>query len=104
MNKPEIPSDKELNKAFDDTFAKPVNFDHKPTKEEIFTLELRAVSQFSIDYCYKDMLRQFESLMADGSAQVTFVRQRDNRSGVEECKLIRLKDWQLLQSQLEEQI
>ena len=39
-----ILTDEELNKAFDDTFEKGMDFDHKPSPEEIFTLQLRSVA------------------------------------------------------------
>ena len=38
-------SDERLNETWNNTFDIPVNFDHKPTVEEIFTLRLRAVAQ-----------------------------------------------------------
>ena len=38
-------TDEELNKAWDDVFDIPMNFDHYPTAEEIFTIRLRAVAK-----------------------------------------------------------
>jgi len=41
-------SDEELNKAYDGAFDKPMDFDHKPTADELHTIRLRAVSQATI--------------------------------------------------------
>ncbi len=38
-------TDEELNYAFDHALDEGVNFDHKPTQEEIFTVYLRAVEK-----------------------------------------------------------
>lgn len=38
-------SDEELNKAWDNAFEKPINFDHKPTGDELLTIRLRAVAK-----------------------------------------------------------
>ena len=37
-------TDPEINKAFDDAFEVPINFDHKPTPEDIILVRLRAVA------------------------------------------------------------
>jgi len=39
----------QANKAFENAFEAPVTLDHKPTVEEIFTLELMAVAQDQLD-------------------------------------------------------
>ncbi len=41
-------SDEELNKAYDGAFDKPMDFDHKPTADELHTIRLRAVSQATV--------------------------------------------------------
>lgn len=46
-------SDEELNKAFDGAFDKAINFDHKPTPEEIVTLRFRAIAQAQRDHDMK---------------------------------------------------
>ncbi len=38
-------TDEEINKTFEGAFDKPVDFDHKPTMDEILTLRLKAVEQ-----------------------------------------------------------
>ena len=44
--KPELLlTDEELNRAWDDAFDTPVNFDHRPTGDEILTIRLRAVAK-----------------------------------------------------------
>lgn len=49
IQKPEILNDEEVNKAWDGAFDKPINFDHKPTAEEMFTIRLKAVAQVQRD-------------------------------------------------------
>jgi len=44
-----ILTDTELNEAFDGAFSKPVNFNHKPTPEDLLTIRLRAVAQAQHD-------------------------------------------------------
>ena len=36
-------------KAFEDAFEKPVDFDHKPTADEIFALQVLAVAQAQLE-------------------------------------------------------
>ncbi len=38
-------SPEECFHAYDDAYDKPVNFDHKPTPEEIFNIQLQAVAR-----------------------------------------------------------
>ena len=45
IEKMPVLSDEELNKAWETAFGIPVAFDHKPTAEEIFTIELKTVVQ-----------------------------------------------------------
>uniref|UniRef100_A0A6M3IY88 Uncharacterized protein n=1 Tax=viral metagenome TaxID=1070528 RepID=A0A6M3IY88_9ZZZZ len=42
-------SDKEILAAYDNAFDNPVNFDHKPTPEEILLIRLRAVAKAQED-------------------------------------------------------
>lgn len=50
LSKPgELLSDEEINKAWDDAFDKPIEFDHKPTAEEIFMIRMKAVAQAQLD-------------------------------------------------------
>jgi len=38
-------TEREINKAFENTFEEPMDFDHKPTADELFTIQLNSVSQ-----------------------------------------------------------
>ncbi len=49
VKKPPFLSDEEINSAFDKAFDSPINFDHKPTLEEIMLIRLRAVAQAQWD-------------------------------------------------------
>jgi len=63
----ELLSDEKLNQAWDNTFATPVNLDHKPTPEEIFNLQLRAVAQASQEDTVRQIATQIMG-MAGSSA------------------------------------
>ena len=42
-------TDEEVDRAFDGAFDKPMNFDHKPTQEEILLIRLKAVAEAQIN-------------------------------------------------------
>ena len=48
-------TDEALNEAFDGAFDKPMNLDHKPTTEEIFTIRLRAVANLAVEEIKKEL-------------------------------------------------
>ena len=74
MKKPLVPSDEELNKAFDGAFDKPVNFYYKPTPEEIVNIRFRAIAQKALDECYEDMLKALKPLLNTIYAQLCGIR------------------------------
>ena len=55
LNKLKVLEDSELNRALDNAFDVPINFDHKPTAEEIITIRLRAMAQAQLSRTIKDI-------------------------------------------------
>jgi len=44
----------EIDKAFDGAFDKPIEFDHKPTPDEIILIRLKAVAQTQLNKVLND--------------------------------------------------
>lgn len=53
--------DEKIMEAFDGAFDKPIDFDHKPTVDEIFIIRLRAVAQAQAE----ELKRESEQALSD---------------------------------------
>lgn len=87
-------TNEEIDSAFESAFDTPINFDHKPTVEEIFVIRLRAVAKAQLK-------KVVEHIEKEGTTAYIYEGEYTYETKCDNVIILDLGDWQALLKEVE---